>query len=341
MDVIKGRGLTTREAYGEINRAGRKTAIGPASRDFIWRVYQVYQERLAQIEKWDFLDLAIQGVAELERDEMFVPYDAVIVDEAQDLRPIELQAIAALAGGAKARNLLLLADPGQSIYYKGISWKEGGIHIAPVRSHMMSRNYRNTQEILAAAWSMAVQGTSDDLDEELVPPDVTDQHGPKPVIIHCADANQQSRFIIDMITDLCRTNQFRPGDIAVLARNKDTVNDLHFRLQNAHIPSCHFRSNAFDIFENEVKVITMNSAKGLEFPVVMIADLVEGVLPRALHAENEDEESADLRSERRLAYVGMTRAARRLYLLTYAPPSRFLEELDPQTVRSRTYPSGD
>ena len=83
-----------------------------------------------------------------------------------------------------------------------------------------------------------------------------------------------------------------------------------------------------------VTLITLHAAKGLEFPVVFMVGLEEGLLPhrRALEDERELEE------ERRLAYVGMTRAKDRLYLVhahhrsTYgvgaqADPSRFLAEL--------------
>src|SRR5207244_512555 len=85
---------------------------------------------------------------------------------------------------------------------------------------------------------------------------------------------------------------------------------------------------------DRVTLITLHAAKGLEFPVVFMVGLEEGLLPhrRALEDERELEE------ERRLAYVGMTRAKDRLYLLhahhpsTWAvgsgsEPSRFLPEL--------------
>lgn len=99
-----------------------------------------------------------------------------------------------------------------------------------------------------------------------------------------------------------------------------------------------------DITSNAVTLMTLHAAKGLEFPVVFIVGLEETVLPhsRALYDQREMEE------ERRLMYVGMTRAKEELYLLyatsralyggvLYNPPSRFLSEIDSQT----TVPSSD
>ena len=97
-----------------------------------------------------------------------------------------------------------------------------------------------------------------------------------------------------------------------------------------------------DSYEGEkdaVTLITLHAAKGLEFPVVFIAGLEEGVFPhnRALDDERELEE------ERRLAYVGITRAKRRLFLshawrrATWGGggmsiPSRFLLEIPPDLM---------
>ncbi|MFF5085079.1 DNA helicase PcrA [Actinoplanes sp. NPDC000266] len=89
-----------------------------------------------------------------------------------------------------------------------------------------------------------------------------------------------------------------------------------------------------------VTLMTLHTAKGLEFPVVFLTGLEDGVFPhtRALGDNNELEE------ERRLAYVGITRARQRLYLSRavtrgawgqpqYNPPSRFTAELPPELIR--------
>jgi len=102
---------------------------------------------------------------------------------------------------------------------------------------------------------------------------------------------------------------------------------------------------------DRVTLMTLHSAKGLEFPVVALAGLEEGLFPHARAIEQE----SDLEEERRLCYVGMTRARSRL-LLTYARqrttygmsrpslPSRFLAEIPPEflvrAATSRT-PTGD
>jgi len=87
-------------------------------------------------------------------------------------------------------------------------------------------------------------------------------------------------------------------------------------------------------FEAAVQLMTMHSAKGLEFPLVFIAGLEEGMFP----SQQSVEEIGRLEEERRLCYVGMTRAMSKLYLLhaesrriygqeKYHKASRFLKEL--------------
>lgn len=92
-----------------------------------------------------------------------------------------------------------------------------------------------------------------------------------------------------------------------------------------------------------VTLITLHSAKGLEYPVVFMIAMEEGILP---HVRSFDD-PGQMEEERRLCYVGMTRAKERLYLLRafrrysqgmsqHNPPSRFLKDVPPALIAQRS-----
>ena len=94
-----------------------------------------------------------------------------------------------------------------------------------------------------------------------------------------------------------------------------------------------------DQFEDGVQLMTLHSAKGLEFPIVFVAGVEEGLFPHSMSAQDPER----LEEERRLCYVGMTRAMKRLYLThaesrrlhgseSYPAPSRFLREIPVELI---------
>ena len=132
-----------------------------------------------------------------------------------------------------------------------------------------------------------------------------------------------------LLDDGTPTGKERLGNLAVLVDNASRYETLEEFLEDAALMSSADESSA----KNSVTLMTLHAAKGLEFPVVFVVGLEEGLFP-----SSRAEEEADLEEERRLMYVGMTRAMEDLFLTwaqsrftfggrSLASPSRFLIEL--------------
>jgi DNA helicase-2/ATP-dependent DNA helicase PcrA len=114
------------------------------------------------------------------------------------------------------------------------------------------------------------------------------------------------------------------------------LNELSAFLSHAALEAGEGQGEAWD---DCVQLMTLHSAKGLEFPVVFLVGMEEGLFP----SQRSTEEENRLEEERRLAYVGITRARERLYLThaesrrmhgteMLARPSRFLGEIPPELI---------
>lgn len=155
-----------------------------------------------------------------------------------------------------------------------------------------------------------------------------------------ADENITAAEIIEKIVAefnfgaLLRTDtpdgEERMQNIEVLASNASVYETLEEFLEDAALLSSADESAG----DNVVSLMTLHAAKGLEFPVVFMVGLEEGLFPSGRSDNSVDE----LEEERRLAYVGMTRAMEELFLTfagsrysfggrNYNPPSRFLLEI--------------
>ena len=148
----------------------------------------------------------------------------------------------------------------------------------------------------------------------------------------------------ELTDDGTPSSEERMGNLEVLVSNALAYEGLNEFLADASLMSSADENSA----KNSVTLMTIHSAKGLEFPVVFLVGMEDGLFPTSRASENE----SDLEEERRLAYVGMTRAMRKLFL-TYAGsrysygsrnfcmPSRFLIELGYNPYGSSGYRDED
>jgi len=239
-------------------------------------------------------------------------YGAVLVDEGHDFEPDWYKLIVQMIDPA-TNSLLVLYDDAQNIYGKAdrrkVSWKSLGVQ-AQGRTTILKLNYRNTLEILAVARGFANEllvGRDDDEDGvPLITPESAGRRGAVPELIRVDTAPAQLTVLITQLRD--EHAHGRPwSDMAVIFRNQWEGEKLAEALERQGIPARLAEGRgkgALFAVGDTVKLVTMHSSKGLEFPFVIIPGL--GSLPK---------DGKDEAEEARLLYVAMTRATERLVLI--------------------------
>ena len=171
--------------------------------------------------------------------------------------------------------------------------------------------------------------------QEYVDPEWTQRQGPSPVVLKATNAFGQFELVRERILDLVSDQAFRLSDFAVLCPTNQLCEQCQRELEHAGLRTVLHKDSDFDLLEERIKILTIHSAKGLEFPVVFLVGLMVGVLPSSQGLQHSEAEEAQLyiEQQRTLCYVGMTRAAEALYLLTVrGAESRFIKELTGKVV---------
>ncbi len=252
---------------------------------------------------WDTLS---DRILELKLDTM---YDHLIIDEAQDFNELDLRVMSMIA-----ENITVFADENQRLYDKGIEDVDAIRRILMIDEddcYHLQENHRNTKEIMASAVSLA----PDEIDIDPAKIVKTNQ---KPRII----MNRTSDTEIEFITRVVKSNPQK--DIGILHLEKSVIRSLYTELTNGSDGSTNYeliKKDSFDFSKPGPKLCTLNSAKGLEFDIV--------IMPR-MNRDNYFEHVMNLKR----IYVGMTRAREDL-MLSYvgAFPTTYLSKIDPNTIR--------
>lgn len=339
--VIKGNGITKEDDYLAIPRYGRKTALKRKARSATWAIYEAYQQKLNE-NKWiDWQDLSLIAYKELFKSSLDEPYKYVIVDESQDLTSIQVRIAQRLMKGKLTANtsIFMVGDYSQTLYSRGFSWKQAGLQVQG-RSFSLKRNFRNTRQIAETSAALNTYNQHVKLSGEYVDPLFTNRQGPWPILLQCDITERETKAIAEKILDLAGDNQFRLSDFAVLCPTVQQCNSVKIKFDQLGIPCILREDEQFDILEDRIKVLTIHSAKGLEFPVVFIIGLHNGILPNPIKFIDDEEAEIALERERTLLYVAMTRSAEALYLVSSKEnPSSFINEII-KLLKIETYTGG-
>ncbi|MDX9958839.1 MAG: 3'-5' exonuclease [Spirochaetia bacterium] len=232
--------------------------------------------------------------------------DYVFIDEAQDLPAVVLKALKQAA----RRCVLLAGDADQSIYQPGFSFRRTGIDTGG-RTRILRSNFRNTVQI----HELAERYRSIDSchDHENAPEAFRD--GPVPELFRAQDRKALLELLVLRLRLFIETLGYEAQNIGILVPANDDITFIRERLQPLGIPLVNIREPdfAFDS-TGQVRSCTLHSAKGLDFPVVLL------FLDRPpFFGSGYDEESVD-RMSANLVYVALTRAMDHLNVFALDKP---------------------
>lgn len=324
--VLKGRGIEGLDAYLALQRTGRGSPLTEPHRREVWALYAEYERRLRHAGAWDFNDVLHEALRLVQAGRLAEPYSAVIVDEAQDLTEVGLRLAHAVSGGDKRDGLLLVGDGQQAVYPGGYSLASVGIDVVG-RSAVLRTNYRNTQQILAAAHRVVGERPFDDLDDQLTPGSrdvVCIRKGPEPEFHPFDDVDDHDTALVAAIDDTARRPGVGSGDLAVLVPTNRMAKEYAERIRDLG-----YRTVLLERYDGtpgpEVKVGTYQRGKGLEFKHVFLPRLDADSLGERRRF-NEDAETYEERVEllRRRLFVSMTRARDGLWCGWVGQPSALL-----------------
>jgi superfamily I DNA/RNA helicase len=322
--VIEGRGITTRKEYQEADRAGRGVRLTTGERDAVWNLYRTFRQRLDAegLLSWG----QVRGRARaLVREGAHVSrFDAILVDEAQDLTPHQLGLLVDLCRSSEG--VCLAADANQSLYSRGFTWQDvnQGLRFRG-RTVILKGNYRTTWEITLAAASFLAAGGG--VDEEALGARCP-VAGPVPVLQPYRDDRELAALTAGFLRSCCLRNRLKLQSAAVLVPTQRWGRVVAETLCTLGVAARFMAGAELDLEADVVKVLTLHSAKGLEFPTVVVAGLEKGVLPRVLRNAGPEEQQEEDQCGRRLVFVGMTRAMQNLLLLYPTDrPSPFVADL--------------
>lgn len=258
-------------------------------------------------------------------------YQAILMDEGQDFITEWVQGLTQLLD-EKTDSLLFCFDLAQNVFgRKRPNWKTAGMKVQGKKPTELKQSYRNTVEILLTATKFAkmevpiITDNDESLDQMLFPELATNRHGDLPKLIKKNSVEEEISYVLGEIDQLIKNEGLMFSDIGVLLASNEKNLPILFEKAflnkfgdgNLYWATKDRDSKVnLDIFSPTTKIMTVESSKGLEFRAVFFIGV--DTMPRA---------SRDEEAERRLAYVGMTRAQDNLYIL-HKTQNGFVAEIE-------------
>lgn len=297
-------GGLSRDEYVEkrVPRKGRSNPLKLEERSKVWEAGEEALQQMLQngIVSRSALSYLLWRDCESKVNSSL--FSVIAVDEVQDLRPVDLKILAKIS-----KTLLMAGDISQRIFNITFSMESLGINIRG-RSHILKLSYRSTQPLSRLATNFL----------EHLPVDIPDRTGtaserfglvPRLVRYPGRDkSNDYFQSLIDSLEFYRKVLDYDLASLAILAPSKQNLDDIRTKLEDKNYPVTLVQDSSEWMNEEGIRLCTIQSAKGLDFPVVIT------VIPKLPYDANIDDETRHAQKAS-LVYVAITRAMENLTVI--------------------------
>jgi hypothetical protein len=305
-----------RSRYLDIERNGRHFPLDRRFRETLLDALKFWEKKMRAVGITDYLGLSIALYQHIQN--IRPKYRSIIVDESQDFGTNELRIIRKLVS-ENNNDLFFCGDAAQQVLTKHCVFKHADIKIIGSRSHKISKNYRNSREILRTADFVFNNYCSEEIgssnDFEILDPEFSNFSASDPLLLSAPNLEYELAFALVLAQDEIEDGIDRKACIAFCGF---TLYQIQKYGQGAGIPVL---DGSTTIGNDKVFFSDLEHTKGFEFDTVIIVNCNEGVIPDSTKPEKEQ-----YRDLARL-YVAMTRAKRQLVLSYSGNPSKLLDNI--------------
>lgn len=339
--VVLAQGIEDRSRYLTASRSGRGRRLSRPQRAELWSIFERFTQLLNAQELMTFTQAAssaaaiagqLSGAAAADDQRhsaaVSLPqYRHAVVDEAQDLHPAHWRLVRALIPVGDD-DLFIVGDAHQRIYGRPVVLSRLGIETRG-RSRRLKVNYRTSREILRWSLGVAHGQPADDLEgsDDTLAGARSEFGGPEPEMLGYDSGAKETTALVNQLNGWHDAG-IEWSEMAVVARQRPMVVDVHTALSDAGIPAVVVDAKTEEgKLGDDVRAMTMHRAKGLEFRAVAVVGAGAKELPPwAVRKLQGEEGEAAWARERSLLYVCGSRARERLYVSWAGTRSELLPE---------------
>lgn len=308
-EVIDRMHVETLEDYLKVDRTGSGNALTKGQREEIWPYLEQVLRQKKDGNVHSYVDRAYLMKALLDEGQIQKKYDAIIIDEAQDLEGIRIQVLCESIK-AGTGNICILSDENQRIFQMR-SWKMGaGVEIKG-RSHRLRINYRTTKQIHDYARE---QFSEMELVDKVKREYISLIGGEAPEVKHFVSEAEENREIVKYAKKLLE--EYQPYEICIVAGRKKKLKDIQAIFDYEDIPCINLTGNDAHMVKDKINLCTTKGVKGLEFAAVILANYNMIGTDMAIYQEDSQ---AKVNFEKMVEcekYVALTRARDKV-IITY------------------------